>query len=89
MLVEAFARSKAPLVPMVWQTGAPSSTSMIVDCSRFLGAQTPRWSRCYASHGAPISTSHESMLVQRFVQTKASLVLMVCMTGAPEAQACA
>ena len=38
MLVEAFARSKTPLVPMVWQIGAPSSTSMIVDCLRYLGA---------------------------------------------------
>ena len=38
ILVEASARSKAPLV---CQTGAPSSTSLIVVCSRHLGAPRP------------------------------------------------
>ena len=38
MLVKAFARNKAPLVPMGCQTGALGSTSMILDCTRHLGA---------------------------------------------------
>ena len=38
MLVEASARSKALLGAMVCQTGAPGSTSMILDCLRNLGA---------------------------------------------------
>ena len=39
--------------------------------------------------GDPISTRHESMLVQAFAQTMGSLVLMVCETGVLEAQGCA
>ena len=39
--------------------------------------------------GAPISTRHESMLVQALAQTKDSLVLTVCETGVLEAQGCA
>ena len=38
MLVQASARSQALLVAMVCQTGAPGHTSMILDCSRHLGA---------------------------------------------------
>ena len=34
--------------------------------------------------GAPSSKRQESMLVQASVHNKASLVLMVCETGAPE-----
>ena len=39
--------------------------------------------------GPPNSTRLDLMLVQASARTKASLVLMVCETGALEAQACA
>ena len=41
ILVKASARSKAPLGPMGCQTGAPSSTSMILDRSMHLGIPKP------------------------------------------------
>ena len=41
MLVKASARSKAPLVPMGCQIGAPGSTSMILDRSMHLGIPKP------------------------------------------------
>ena len=53
MLVEASARTKALLVPMVCKTSAPIITSMSLDCRWHLGAPRPRWCRYCASQVSP------------------------------------
>ena len=42
MLVQAFTSTKVSLVLMVYEIGAPRSTSMCLDCSRHLGAPRPQ-----------------------------------------------
>ena len=49
MLVQASESTKASLLLMVCETGAPGSISMCLDCSRHLGAPRPHRCRCWAS----------------------------------------
>ena len=68
MLVQAFASTKASLVLMVYETGAPRSTSMCLDCSRHLGSRRPHRCRCCAS---PRHIRLEPMLVEASARSKA------------------